>query len=124
MAHIGLRAPFTLGCLCVGRPDPTIGGHGPPHVKAKHALGMRRPAAAILAGDLLRKVSSPEYKRGRTASPMATDTAMPPSKPSVSSQSIFTPNYHGAAVRTGTNADSSHQGATGHSHTFSKRHCL
>ena len=29
----------------MGRPDPTIGGHGPP----KHTLGMRRPAAAFKA---------------------------------------------------------------------------
>ena len=37
----------TEGCLCVGRPDPTTGGHGPPHVKAKHALGMRRLARSF-----------------------------------------------------------------------------
>ena len=38
----------TEGCLCVGRPD----GHGPPHVKAKHALGMCRPARSFCGRDL------------------------------------------------------------------------
>ena len=41
----------TEGCLCVGRPDPTTGGHGPPHVKAKHALGMRRLARSFKVCD-------------------------------------------------------------------------
>ena len=38
----------THGCPCVGRPGPTISGHGPPHVKAKHAISMCRPTTACL----------------------------------------------------------------------------
>ena len=62
----------------MGRPDPTISGHGPPHVKAKHVMSVCRPTTAILVQDSMTKgLNSPDAKRPRGGrSPVPEDTDM------------------------------------------------
>ena len=62
----------------MGRPDPTISGHGPPHVKAKHVISVCRPTTAILVQDSMTKgPNSPDAKRPRGGrSPVPEDADM------------------------------------------------
>ena len=63
----------------MGRPDPTIGGDGPPHVKAIHVISVCRPTTAILVRDSMTKgLNSPDAKRPRGGrSPVPNDAEMP-----------------------------------------------
>ena len=63
----------------MGRPDPTISGDGPPHVKAIHVISVRRPTTAILVRDSMTKgLNSPDAKRPRGGrSPVPEDADMP-----------------------------------------------